>query len=214
MTRLRKLTGLIIGSCLLWTASAAADPITELNVIAAETIFAGGRPAGAAPLLDFAMVHAAIHDAVQAYEKRFQPYAVRIRDASGSRVAAVAAAARDVLVNRFPAQEATIHAKYLLFLANHGLTEADLGRLVGEAAATAIIARRAGDGSYPDPPPAARSRRHGGWRVAADADGARGVFRTVAGCRRTVHDGLQRTVSRPSSTGAAAASNTPGPTTR
>ena len=153
MTRLRRLTGLIIGGCLMWTAPAAADPITELNVIAAETIFAGGRPAGAAPLLDFAMVHAAIHDAVQAYEKRFQPYAVRIRDASGSRVAAAAAATRDVLVKRFPAQEATIHAKYLVFLANHGLTEADLGRLVGEAAATAIIARRAGDGSYPDPPP-------------------------------------------------------------
>ena len=33
------------------------------------------------------------------------------------------------------------------------MTEADLGRLVGEAAATAIIARRAGDGSYPQPPP-------------------------------------------------------------
>ncbi len=153
MTGLRRLTGLIIGSCLMWAAPAAADPITELNVIAAETIFAGGRPTGAPPLLDFAMVHAAIHDAVQAYEKRFQPYAVSIRDASGSRVAAAAAAARDVLVNRFPAQTATIHTKYLLFLTNHGLTEADEGRLVGEAAATAIIARRAGDGSYPQPPP-------------------------------------------------------------
>ena len=104
MTGLRRLTGLIICGCLMWAAPAAADPITELNVIAAETIFAGGRPAGAAPLLDFAMVHAAIHDAVQAYEKRFQPYAVHIRDASGSRVAAAAAAARDVLVNRFPPQ--------------------------------------------------------------------------------------------------------------
>ena len=190
MTGLRRLTGLIIGSCLMWTAPAAADPITELNVIAAETIFIpGGRPAGAAPLLDFAMVHAAIHDAVQAYEKRFQPYAVRIRHASGSRVAAAAAAARDVLVNRFPAQEATIHAKYLLFLANHGLTEADLGRLVGEAAATAIIARRAGDGSYPDPPPPPDlgGTGAGQWRPTSTR---RGVFGTVAGCRRPVHDGL------------------------
>ena len=153
MTGLRRLTGLIIGGCLMWALPAAADPITELNVIAAETIFAGGRPAGAPPLLDFAMVHAAIHDAVQAYEKRFQPYAVKIRDASGSRVAAAAAAARDVLVNRFPAQSDAIHAKYLLFLENHGLTEADLGRLVGEDAAAAIIKRRLHDGSYPDPPP-------------------------------------------------------------
>jgi hypothetical protein len=118
----------------MWAASAVADPIAELNVIAADTIFAGGRPAGAAPLLDFAMVHAAIHDAVQAYEKRFQPYAIRIRHASGSQLAAVAAATRDVLVNRFPPQTALIHSKYLLFLENHGLTEADLGRVVGEKA--------------------------------------------------------------------------------
>ena len=153
MTRLRRLTGLVIGTCLISAAPAVADPIAELNLIAAETIFAGGRPAGAAPLLDFAMVHAAIHDAVQAYEKQFRPYAIHIRDASGSRVAAVAAAARDVLVNRFPLQTASIHSKYLLFLANHQLTEADQGRLVGEAAASAIIARRTNDGSYPTPPP-------------------------------------------------------------
>jgi hypothetical protein len=46
------------------------------------------------------MVHAAIHDAVQAYEKRFHPYAVDIDHTTGS---PVARAARDVLVNRFPA---------------------------------------------------------------------------------------------------------------
>jgi len=156
MTVLRRFTGLLICCCLLWAApAAAADPISELNVIASDTIFAGGRPAGAAPLLDFAMVHAAIHDAVQAYEKRFQPYAVRIHDASGSPVAAAARALRDVLVNRFstPAQMAAIHARYLAFLASHRLTEADEGTRVGEAAASAIIARRANDGSYPTPPP-------------------------------------------------------------
>src|SRR6266576_731687 len=125
MTGLRRLTGLIVCSCVIWAAPAAADPITELNVIAADTIFAGVRPAGASPLLDFAMVHAEIHDAVQAYEERFQSYAVRIGDATGSPVAAAARAARDVLVNRFPPQSAVIHSKYLLFLTNHGLTEAD-----------------------------------------------------------------------------------------
>ena len=38
--------------------------------------------------------------------------------------------------------------------------------------------------------------------MAANAAGARAVFGTVAGRRHTVHHGLQRTVSRPSSTGA------------
>ena len=154
MTGLRRLTGLIICSGLMWAAPAAADPISELNVIASDTIFAGGRPAGAAPMLDFAMVHAAIHDAVQVYEKRFRPYEFHIWwRPRGSRVAAAAAAARDVLVNRFPAQEAVIQTKYLLFLTNHGLTPADEGTDVGERAASAIIARRANDGSYPTPPP-------------------------------------------------------------
>ena len=170
MTRLRRLTGLIIGSCLMWSAPAAADPITELNVIAADTIFAGGRPAGAPPLLDFAMVHAAIHDAVQAYERRFQPYAIHIRHASGSPVAAVAAAARDVLVDRFPLQTATIHSKYLAFLTNHELTETDAGTAVGQGAASAIIARRANDGSYPpNPQPDLGGTGAGQWRPTLPA---------------------------------------------
>lgn len=162
---------MLVGMLTLATASvlsapAAADPISQLNVIASDTIFAGGRPAGAAPLLDFAMVHAAIHDAVQAYEKRFEPYAAHIQHATGSRVAAAAAAMRDVLVNRFPTQTGTIDAKYQLFLANHGLTDANPGRLVGQHAAAAIIQLRAGDGSYPvpAPPPNVGEPGAGNWR--------------------------------------------------
>ncbi len=173
MTGLLRPTGLFVCSCLIWAAPAGADPIAELNVIAADTIFAGGRPTGAAPLLDFAMVHAAIHDAVQAYEKRFKHYAVRIGDATGSPVAAAARAARDVLVNRFQPQTDTIHGKYLAFLTNHRLTEADEGRLVGEHAAAAIIVRRANDGSYPPPtvPPTLDFGRPGAgnWRSTPPA---------------------------------------------
>ena len=170
MPELRRLPVLLVCSCLIWAAPAAADPISELNAIAADTIFAGGRPAGAAPLLDFAMVHAAIHDAVQAYERRFKPYAVSIGDATGSPVAAAATAARDVLLNRFPLQTATINEKYLAFLMNHGLTEADDGRVVGEQAATAIIVRRFGDGSYPpSPPPELGDTGAGQWRPTPPA---------------------------------------------
>jgi hypothetical protein len=177
MTRLRTVTGLIICGYLFWAAPAAADAVTEWNDFASRTIFPPaplpgeqplpGRPAGAAPLLDFAMVHAAIHDAVQAYEKRFRPYAAHIPHASGSRVAAVGKAARDVLVNRFPAQTALIEAEYQRFLTRHGLTAADAGRYVGQHAAAAIIARRANDGSYPTPPPPPDFGRTGAgnWRA-------------------------------------------------
>jgi hypothetical protein len=167
---------MLVGMLTLATASvlsapAAADPISQLNVIASDTIFAGGRPTGAAPLLDFAMVHAAIHDAVQAYEKRFEPYAAHIPHPTGSRVAAAAKAARDVLVNRFPAQTGSIDDKYRLFLANHGLTEANPGRFVGQHAAAAIIDRRVGDGSYPipAPPPNVGAPGAGNWRPTSAA---------------------------------------------
>jgi hypothetical protein len=44
------------------------------------------------------LVHIAVHDAVQAIEKRFEPYHFETGPAYGSRSAAVAAAAHDVLV--------------------------------------------------------------------------------------------------------------------
>ena len=44
------------------------------------------------------MVHAAIHDAIEAYDGRFEPYVVAIPNASGSAVAAAVSAAHEMLV--------------------------------------------------------------------------------------------------------------------
>lgn len=129
-----------------------ADVVLDWNGISAQAIFSGGRP-GASINLDFAVVHAAMHDAVQAYDKRFEPYAVAIPDASGSMAAAVATAAHDVLVIRFPAQAATLDATYIDYLAANGIDPNDPGVIVGQQAAAAIIALRSGDGSFPSVPP-------------------------------------------------------------
>jgi hypothetical protein len=99
------------------------------------------------------MVHAAVYDAVQAIEKRYEPYYVEIPGASGSPVAAAAKAAHDVLVNRFPAQTATLDTAYHQYLFNNMLSETDPGVAVGATAAAGIIALRACDGSFPVPPP-------------------------------------------------------------
>src|SRR4030095_16133302 len=77
------------------TTSAHADAVVDWNIITGQTIPFATRPGGS-PGLDLAMVHAAIHDAVQAYDGRFEPYAIEITGASGSSVAAVAKAAHDV----------------------------------------------------------------------------------------------------------------------
>ena len=63
------------------------------------------RP-GPVVFLDLAIVQAAVHDAVQAIDRRFEPYHVEIPGASGSPEAAAAKAAHDVLVNILPGQAA------------------------------------------------------------------------------------------------------------
>jgi hypothetical protein len=110
----------------------------------------------------YAMMHVAIHDALNAIDRRFQPYAFDKRVEPGaSPDAAVAAAARDVLVPllgqlpRLPfitqscvdAGVASVEAAYTAALAALPDTPAKAqGIVVGQAAAAAILARRAVDG--------------------------------------------------------------------
>jgi len=131
-----------------------ADAVMDWNAIAAQTIFTGGRP-GPSVVLDLAVVQAAVHDAVQAYDKTYEPYATEIADASGSLDAAVAKATHDILVNRFttPAQITAVDSAYANYLAAKGLAADDPGVSVGAAAAAGMIALRAGDGSFPNPAP-------------------------------------------------------------
>ena len=153
--KLKPQTCLAIAALMLAVpASASADAVTDWNAIAVQaTVTAGPLRPGATGVLDIAMVQAAVYDAVQAIEKRFEPYYVDIPGASGSPVAATAKAAHDVLVNRFPGQTASLDMTYQQYLINHFLAETDPGVAVGATAAAGIIARRACDGSFPNPPP-------------------------------------------------------------
>ena len=132
--------------------TARADAVADWNAIAVQATVTGGRP-GPTGVLDIAMAQAAVYDAVQAIEQQFEPYYVEIPGASGSPVAATAKAAHDVLVNRFPAQTASLDEAYHQYLLTHYLSETDPGVSVGAAAAAGIIALRANDGSFPVPPP-------------------------------------------------------------
>src|SRR5207344_1543284 len=84
------------------------------------------------------LVQVAVHDAVQAYEKRFEPYHVDIERAKGSPAAAVAAAAHDVLVGLYPTQATALDTTYFNYLANNGLT-GDPGLAVGQKVAAGIL---------------------------------------------------------------------------
>jgi hypothetical protein len=145
------------------------------------------------------MVHAAIHDAVQAYDRRFEPYAVEITGASGSPVAAIAKAAHDVLVARFPAQTASLDTTYNAYLASHGgLSQNDPGVSVGQLAAAAIIALRANDGSWPANPPVFNGGTEPGeWRPTPPAFAPMAVAWLGAVTPFTLKDSTQFRVNQP-----------------
>lgn len=165
MGLLKRFCVLLLGLAMALAMSSVvrADAVTDWNAIAQQIIANAPCPAapcanppvhpGATGTLDSAMVQAAVYDAVESITGRFRPYAVHVPGASGSTAAAVAKAAHDVLVNRFPSLTGTLDTTYHDYLTAHSLSESDPGVAVGAAAAAGIIALRANDGSFPSPPP-------------------------------------------------------------
>jgi hypothetical protein len=146
-------------------ALARADAVIDWNATAASAGFAAGldNEFGCVdPLHEsriFAMMHVAIHDALNAIDRRSQPYAFDGQAPAGtSPEAAVAAAAHDVLVAVFPqlpaaelgltpaAAVALVEAAYVAALGAipDGPAKAQ-GVLIGQAAAAAILDLRTGD---------------------------------------------------------------------
>ena len=150
---------------------AAADVVSVWN-ICAPTIIASGRStvqfgAGPATQLDLAVVHLAMHDAIQAYDQRYAPYAGAIDPEGGSAVAAAARAAHTVLYTKFPAQLSAIDACYATSMTGVVLSPADLADSndVGNAAAENVLDAREGDGSFPaNPTPFTGGLLPGDWR--------------------------------------------------
>ena len=152
MRNLCKAAALTALACFAWTPAAAADVVTDWNAIAVQaTLTAAAARPGPSSILDLAIVQIAVHDAIQAFEHRYEPYAIDIPNASGSPIAAAAKAAHDVLVARFPAQapgSTGLDAKLNDYLSVRSLL-GDPGIGVGQAAAAAILNNRSGDGSFP-----------------------------------------------------------------
>ena len=155
MLKSRTIIALGVFASVASATAARADSPSDWNVIAGQTIVAAVPPR-AAPVffLDYATVHAAIHDAVQAYQGRFETYAGDIAGAGGAIDAAVAKAAYEVLANRFPLQQAALLNTYTNYLNGKGIDPVnDPGVAIGLAAAQAVILKRSTDGSFPNPAP-------------------------------------------------------------
>jgi hypothetical protein len=141
-------------------ALADVDAVVDWNQITVDAVTVG-RP-GPIGIVDIALVQIAVHDAVQAIDRRFEPYHFEGEHASGSRSAAAAAAAHDVLVGMYPAQAVTLDSVYATYLADKGLT-GDPGLAVGQQAAAELLPLRRANPN-PLPPPFVGSNDVGVWR--------------------------------------------------
>ena len=135
----------------------AINPVVEWN----KTLLTIVRTPGAqSPTVhstrSFAILHAAIYDAVNNIDRTHQPYLVRIAGVPrhASKEAAADAAAHDALTALYPKFQATLDAELQQLLAQIPDGEHKTqGIEVGEAVASRLLALRSNDGSSAPPIP-------------------------------------------------------------
>jgi hypothetical protein len=137
-----------------WCLDRCDAVVTDWSLAAYHVIKAGdgyGDPMAASRSL--AMMHAAMHDAVNAVHPRYQRYALAAAPPSSSKAdpaVAAAVAAHDVLAALYPQAPASTVLKAELdnTLFDAGIGAAiDAAKQLGQAAARAVLAKRAQDGS-------------------------------------------------------------------
>jgi hypothetical protein len=131
------------------TQSYSQNVVTDWDSIASTTIVSVAKEPSATSGVWFAYVHLAVYDAVNAVDHQYQPYVFTTEAPAGaSKDAAAVAAAHRILVNYFPAQQASLDAQFTSSLAAIVDTAANIaaGVSVGEQAAQALIVARAHDG--------------------------------------------------------------------
>jgi hypothetical protein len=162
-----KLFSMVVALVLSWPVTGSADSVSQWNQIAVQTSLTAGENA-VVQSRTLAMAQAAVHDALNAIDRRYEPYTF-VGNAPGALVdAAVATAAHDALVAAVfnpglpfpvfpgyagfgtPAQQANAVAQvtstYNTFINGIPASGAKTaGIVIGAAAAAAIIALRSTD---------------------------------------------------------------------
>jgi hypothetical protein len=129
------------------SAGQAPNPVVQWNrtlLVIVRT--PGAQSATIHPTRSFAMMHAAIYDAVNSIDRTHSPYLVRIAHISRR-------ASEDVLVALYPAFQATLDAQLQQLLAQipEGAHK-DQGISIGQLVADTVLDARSADGSATPPP--------------------------------------------------------------
>jgi len=114
----------------------------------------GAQPATIHPTRSFAIMHAAIYDAVNAIDGTHKPYLIRVSASHfASQEAAAAGAAHEVLGILYPNFQAALETQFQQALAQLPSGGRGEGIRIGKTVADRILALRANDGSNAQPIP-------------------------------------------------------------
>ena len=145
----------------------SGQPVVDWNEVLLSIVNTpGAQPAGIQPTRNFAIVHAAIYDAVNAIDRTHEPYRISVRAPRGaSETAAADAAARTALDGLYPSQQNLVDADYAAEIAHVADGPAKTkGIQLGEQVAGKLLAIRASDGSNLAPPPFVAGTNPGDYR--------------------------------------------------
>src|ERR1700730_890352 len=148
-------------------AHASGQPVIDWNQVLLSIVNTpGAQPANIQPTRNFAILHAAIYDAVNSIDGSHEAYLISVRARRGaSETAAADAAAHTALVGLYPAQQNVIDADYAAEVAKVPDGPAkERGVRVGDQVARGLLAIRADDGSSSTPPPFVPGSSPGAYR--------------------------------------------------
>jgi membrane-associated phospholipid phosphatase len=149
------------------SAKESGQPVIDWNQVLLSIVnTAGAQPANIQPTRNFAILHAAIYDAVNSIDRTHEPYLISVRaPRAASKAAAADAAAHTALVGLYPAQQNSLDSDYATELAQvpNGPAK-DKGIRLGQQVASDLLAVRANDGSNVIPAPFVAGTNPGDYR--------------------------------------------------
>ena len=150
------------------------DVILQWNRVLKETVSTPGlHPATIMPVRSYAMMHAAMFDAVNSIDGGYTPYLTEVPGTKhASLEAAAAQAAHDVLASLYPTRLAVFDAELAVSLQGIDEARAQQGIRVGQIVAERLLAARANDGWTITPAAFSLPATPGNWQPTPPANSA------------------------------------------
>ena len=147
------------------------DVILQWNRVLMETVLTPGQhPATIMQVRSYAIMHAAMFDAVNSIEGSYTPYLTDVPGSKNASIEAAAAqAARDVLAALYPTRVEVFDAELAVSLQGIEENRAQQGIRVGQIVAEQMLAARANDGWTATPPAYVLPATPGNWQPTPGA---------------------------------------------